>query len=185
MTVEFVPFQKIGRLRRSMVVTEKIDGTNAQVLITDDGDVFAGSRNRWLTLEADNFGFARWVEGNRQELLGLGAGRHFGEWWGQGIQRGYGLKEKRFSLFNTHRWNSHHPAPACCHVVPVLNDCGFDTAAIAATMSALAEAGSSAAPGFMKPEGIVIYHRQTGSLFKQTFEHDDEGKGREPVLAAA
>ncbi len=64
--------------------------------------MFIGSRTRWITAQDDNHGFARWVEGNKQELLKLGAGRHFGEWWGSGIQRGYGLQkgEKRFSLFN-------------------------------------------------------------------------------------
>ena len=34
---EFQPFPKIPRLSREIVITEKIDGTNAQILITDDG----------------------------------------------------------------------------------------------------------------------------------------------------
>jgi hypothetical protein len=78
------------------------------------------SRSRWITPDDDNFGFAAWVEANRDELLTLGPGRHFGEWWGSGIQRGYGLPkgEKRFSLFNVSRWGESRPA--CCHVVPVL-----------------------------------------------------------------
>ena len=49
--IEFVGFNKIPRLTRGCVVTEKIDGTNAQVFIPDDlSVVLAGSRNRWITI---------------------------------------------------------------------------------------------------------------------------------------
>jgi hypothetical protein len=34
----------------------------------------------------------------------LGAGRHFGEWWGAGVQRRYGQTAKRFSLFNVSKY---------------------------------------------------------------------------------
>ena len=98
----FEAFPKIARLSREIVITEKIDGTNAQIYITEDGKIQAGSRNRIITPEQDNFGFARWVEENHEDLLLLGEGRHFGEWWGQGIQRRYNLEEKRFSLFNSY-----------------------------------------------------------------------------------
>src|SRR5881628_1543667 len=68
----FQAFPKIARLSREIVVTEKIDGTNAQVFISDDlSEVVAGSRNRWLAVGADNFGFAAWVASNRDELLKL------------------------------------------------------------------------------------------------------------------
>ena len=43
---EFVPFPKIPRLHKECIVTEKIDGTNGIIYITDDGDMFIGSRNR-------------------------------------------------------------------------------------------------------------------------------------------
>ena len=59
-----------------------------------------------LDLVIAAFGFARWVETNRERLITLlGPGLHFGEWWGSGIQRGYGLTkgDKRFSLFNVER----------------------------------------------------------------------------------
>ena len=36
--------------------------------------------------------------------------------------------------------------------------------------------GSYASPGFMSPEGIVIYHTQANFLFKKTFTKDAEGK---------
>lgn len=166
----------MARLSREVIVTEKIDGTNAQVFISDDlTEVRAGSRTRWITPEDDNFGFAAWVERNRDELLQLGPGRHFGEWWGQGIQRKYDMPEKRFSLFNVARWAE--ARPACCHVVPVLYQGLFDTAEINFALAQLASFGSVAAPGFMKPEGIVAFHVAGNVGFKKTIEKDDKPKG--------
>lgn len=175
--IPFIEFQKIGRLKRGCVVTEKIDGTNAQVHITEDGRMLVGSRTRWITPEADNYGFARWCAENRDELMKLGPGSHFGEWWGQGIQRRYGLAEKRFSLFNTARWTDDAARPACCHVVPVLYVGDFDTLAIDNCLGPLRSSGSVAAPGFMQPEGVVVYHVATRTLFKRTLEKDEEPKG--------
>jgi hypothetical protein len=88
--MEFTEFPKMARLTREVIVTEKIDGTNAQIFIGEDGTIMAGSRTRWITPQDDNFGFAGWVDAHRDELLTLGPGRHFGEWWGAGIQRRYG-----------------------------------------------------------------------------------------------
>lgn len=132
--MDFVGFPKVPRLSRQVVVTEKIDGTNASVFIqkltqTEDGSsalvlpedqatmvatcyapdgsaygIWAGSRTRWVTPKSDNYGFAAWVEDHHLELAGLGPGHHFGEWWGKDIQRNYGLNERRFSLFNVSRW---------------------------------------------------------------------------------
>jgi hypothetical protein len=103
--MDFTGFPKIARFNREVIVTEKIDGTNAQIHIDDTGAVLtAGSRNKWITPTDDNAGFARWASENTAELLRLGPGSHFGEWWGAGIQRRYGLTEKRFSLFNVSRW---------------------------------------------------------------------------------
>lgn len=174
---EFQEFPKIHRLFREIVVTEKIDGTNAQVAITDDGQIRAGSRNRWLTPTEDNHGFARWVEEHAEELRALGTGRHFGEWWGGSIQRGYGLKEKRFSLFNVSRWFDDAVRPKCCHVVPVLYAGGFNADAIAETTRALSRAGSRAAPGFMNPEGVVIFHVPSQHLYKWTAGGDGHKGG--------
>lgn len=164
-------FPKIPRLSREIVITEKIDGTNGLIHVTDYGDIFVGSKSRWLTLENDNHGFFKWVMENVGLLMDLGPGYHYGEWWGQGIQRGYGLKEKRFSLFNLKRWGESRPE--CCEVVPVLYRGEFTTDAIEQTMKTLAYSGSIAAPGFMKPEGVVIYHTAANALFKKTFENDD------------
>ena len=194
MTVEFNGFPKMARLSREIIVTEKIDGTNAQIFITDDGAIMAGSRTRWITPADDNFGFAAWVEEHREELAGLGPGRHFGEWWGRGINRGYGLSERRFSLFNVQRWALHGTEPAtiqtadprvtrtqdvlppCCGLVPVLYRGAFDTAAVDAALLSLKIAGSAAAPGFRDPEGVVVFHTAGNVGFKKTLKADDVPK---------
>lgn len=185
--VRFTPFPKIGRLEKDMVVTEKIDGTNAAVVVTEDGLVYAQSRTRVITPEADNFGFAAWVADHADDLrYGLGEGVHFGEWWGNGIQRGYGLPkgEKRFSLFNTNRWSSemnetlpkrglesYSPDTTCiecpaCHVVPLLDISTFSTPYAHRLYDDLKLRGSFAEPGFENPEGIVIFHTAQGHLYK-------------------
>lgn len=177
---EFVGFQKIARLSREIIITEKIDGTNGCIYIGEDGEFLVGSRTRWITPEQDNHGFARWAFEHKDELvLGLGHGRHYGEWWGSGIQRGYDLPkgEKRFSLFNVRRWDV-VTCPPCCHVVPILYNGVFSTEVIQNCLANLALDGSKAAPGFMKPEGVVIYHTAANMMFKKTIEKDEEPKGK-------
>lgn len=191
----FEAFPKIGRLSQKAIVTEKIDGTNGQISIAGPDDyhtdnataltmkeidgvpyqLYAGSRNRWLdtSSKGDNFGFAKWVLENADELIKLGPGRHYGEWWGPGIgPRKYPVSDKRFSLFNSARWGAHNPnTPACCLVVPVLGSYSLDS--VDDAMVLLAREGSLAVPGFMDPEGIIIYHDRV--MYKKTFKHD-EGK---------
>ena len=187
---DFEPFPKIARLKRGIVVTEKIDGTNAQIAIFHEptgvatgsirvGEylVMAGSRKRWITSDDDNFGFARWVEENATQLVKLGEGRHFGEWWGSGIQRQYGLDEKRFSLFNVGRWTDADEFPECCSLTPVLYDGPWSDEAIEGCLRGLRFGGSVAAPGFTDPEGVVVFHKASRQLFKVTLENDDAPKG--------
>lgn len=172
--MNFESFEKIARLNREIVVTEKIDGTNAQVLVTPEGQVIAGSRNRWITTEADNFGFARWVENNSESLKTLGEGRHFGEWWGSGIQRRYGKSEKTFSLFNTSKWAEERPE--CCSVVPILYQGAFCQNAIDDCIEDLRYTGSVASPGYMRPEGVIVWHTAARQYFKITLEKDEVPK---------
>lgn len=40
----FQEFPKMARLSRECVITEKIDGTNAQILVTPEGGMLTGSR---------------------------------------------------------------------------------------------------------------------------------------------
>lgn len=188
--VEFVAFPKIPRLKRNCVISEKIDGTNAAVRIANEdgadcigsaGDKFlyAQSRARMITPEKDNFGFAAWAAKHVDELVLLGEGLHFGEWWGPGIQRGYGLAEKRFSLFNTSRWSNNPDRPPCCHVVPILYGGIFTTTIVDEVLVSLREIGSRCSPGFMRPEGVVVYQVAAGQYFKRTLENDEAPKGQE------
>lgn len=177
---EFHEFVKIPRLYRECTITEKIDGMNACILIGSDGEFLTGTRSRWITPETDNFGFSKWAHKHRAELaVGLGVGLHYGEWWGAGIQRRYGLDHKRFSLFNTHLWNDDAVRPPCCHVVPTLYRGLFTTSQVEGEMQSLATLGSKAAPGFMKPEGVVVWHDAAQAYFKTTIEKDAEWKGRQ------
>ena len=199
----FEEFDKIARLSRECVVTEKIDGTNGCVYIADDAQpitllagrvvpFMVGSRTRWISRwifpEADNYGFARWAYEHAAEMLTLGPGRHFGEWWGQGIQRNYSQTRKRFSLFNVARWADERDRdkfpterPACCDVVPILYRGPFDEygvmKGVKQAMARLQSEGSAAAPGFMRPEGVVVWHEAARILFKKTLEKDESPKG--------
>lgn len=169
--MDFQDFGKMGRFSRDVVITEKLDGTNAQIAIGEDGSFQTGSRNRWITPGDDNYGFAKWAEEHREELMQLGPGRHFGEWWGQGVGRKYDMAEKRFSLFNVGRWNADN-IPACCHVVPIVLTGVCSDHTVEAALDHLRVHGSVAAPGFMRPEGIIIYHTAAKVSFKKTLEDD-------------
>ena len=172
----FMKMPKIARLSREIVITEKIDGTNGQIYINGDGELFTGSKNIWITPQNDNYGFAKWCQDNKEELLKLGVGHHYGEWWGQGIQRKYGLTEKRFSLFNSFRWADNTIRPKCCHVVPTLFQGSFHSYYITTALEKLRLNGSLAAPMFMRPEGIIIYHTAARMYFKKTLLNDDKPK---------
>jgi hypothetical protein len=221
-TPGFTPFPKLARLNRDITITEKLDGTNAAVVIVEmqwgaaivtdhnriaitlgsetpeldeygvplhEYHVYAQSRSRFITpgKSTDNYGFAGWVKGNAAALVEiLGPGTHFGEWWGAGIQRGYGLtgNDKRFSLFNTGRWDAtefefgglHGGRIPGLSVVPTLYAGPFSQRAIEGAMLGLRVIGSHAAPGFLAPEGIVIYHEAARQSFKVTLEGDDAPK---------
>ena len=192
--MDFKEFPKISRLSRDIVITEKLDGTNAQVFIQEipkgggmlenapiietvgNLALYAGSRTKWITPEDDNYGFARWVKENAGQLAELGVGAHFGEWWGQGIQRRYNAPKKAWSLFNVHKWAE--VRPACCDVVPLLYRGMMDTGIIEHCLDTLRLEGSKASPGFMNPEGVVIFHTASGHLYKKTIEKDEEYKSK-------
>jgi hypothetical protein len=90
-------------------------------------------------------------------------------------KRRYGLEEKRFSLFNANRWNAENPAPSCCHVVPILKRGGMQD--IEPTLESLRTLGSVAKPGWMTPEGIVVWHSQSKQYYKVLLENDELPKG--------
>ncbi len=222
----FREFPKVARLSRECLISEKIDGTNTQVFVwdelhslpapegevttsispppadvpwiwTDEGiHVAVGSRTKWITPTDDNHGFAKWALAHAAELVTLGHGRHYGEYWGSGINRGYGLPkgEKRLSLFNVARWCLHGQTPQriptadprvekwqdmlppCVGLVPLLYRGIFTTDACEQAIAELRLFGSKASPGFAKPEGIVCWHTAANMGFKKTLEKDETPK---------
>lgn len=215
--IEFQAWPKTPRLSNGGVtVTEKIDGTNACVIImpvdidapgyqkdpmtalggwqeNNNHLVGAQSRKRLIRPNAlggpDNAGFAAWVWSHANELVDLlGPGRHFGEWWGQGIQRRYGMDHKVFSLFNEYKWNKiaeqredWRPRAQAIHmdIVPLLYQGRFSDVAIEDTLSVLREHGSFAplkwGKSGQKAEGVII-RLPGGQLFKAFVEDDDVPK---------
>jgi len=183
--IEFKHWPKIIRIenKRKPIFTEKIDGTNACIAIhplspenedhnaiTTVGDgiinpklgIWAQSRNHFLSPNNDNYGFAKWVEDNKEDLITLGPGHHYGEWWGRGIGRNYGQTERFFSLFNIFKWGSHNSnTPKCCNIVPIIR-----ANTIEDVVAELRFFGSKAVPGWMKPEGAVMYEPDAGPYFK-------------------
>jgi len=208
--VEFQAWPKTSRFFRDIVITEKIDGTNAAVQIIksdnlthwkhEDGTrtffdpqpldgvmlggehyvVYAQSRNKLIFPGQDNYGFAGWVQANAAQLVEfLGEGTHFGEWWGSGIQRGYGLTkgEKHFSLFNTHRFHDIQAvSDDLVRCVPILYTGPLEQKLITGALEHLQTYGSVAAPAFPKPEGICIYHTASRLVQKVTLDNNDAGK---------
>lgn len=65
---------------------------------------------------------------------------------------------------------------AGCSVVPVLYQGPLSEEVISEALHTLEINGSVVAPGFMQPEGVVIYNPGIRSLFKKTFG-SDEHKG--------
>jgi len=199
--VNYPEMEKIPRWNREVVITEKVDGTNGLIgvvhidspesaaighqkyalgyspFIEEEYVVFAGSKSRWLTLGEDNFGFARFVQERVADIVFLlGPGVHRGEFYGKGIQRGYGLDHRRFALFNVNKWHGKELPPEF-DVVPVL--AAYDRPTnFSYELEKLAVNGSKIAPGFDRPEGIVIYHTAGNALFKATILKDDQPKGK-------
>lgn len=188
--MEFKAFDKIEQLKKVfMHITQKIHGTNAQILIypvykdgkAPDGgsseevshyDLICGSRNRWIYPGDDNYGFAAHVHAHKGEFIAkLGPGRHYGEWAGLGINSGEGMADKVFLLFDFWRYPPERPLPPKCGTVPLLYSGPLDLAKIEEVMNDLKTNGSKLVPGFMRPEGVVI--STMGTRFKKVFQAEE------------
>lgn len=150
------------------------DFSNRASVLSESIEVKAGSRTRWITPLDDNYGFAQYVEANKQEIIEkLGIGRHFGEWAGPGINSGEGLTQKTFILFDWWKFPPERPLPPQMAVVPVLYNGAVDFSKIDEAMSDLKANGSKLVPGFTRPEGIVI--QTLGTRVKKVFEAEETG----------
>lgn len=188
---EFKSFDEIKRWSKPrIVITQKIHGSNAQILIYQDEagalQLKSGSRERWLFpgKTTDNYGFAAFVESHKQEFIDkLGLGRHYGEWAGPGVNSGEGLTVKTFVLFN-HGRPYPNGLPPSTVLVPVLYDSNSELepelssrpdisadTIVNWVMTKLQLVGSSLAPGFMRPEGIVI--ELNGKRYKKVFKPEE------------
>jgi hypothetical protein len=180
-TAEFEAWPKIPRDYGEIItITEKLDGTNACIVIEDNVITGVQSRKRMIQVGDDNYGFAAWVDENSEELLKLGDGRHFGEWIGGKIQSNpYDVTEKRFYMFNSARWGAHNPnTPKCCHVVPVLYSGPISSTIIEQVFEELKTNGSNVETGENYKgyvEGIIVYYNKTRRMTKDTYEYR-EGK---------
>ena len=173
---EFQEWPKIPRaVLGNVVITEKMDGTNACVIIENGEIIGVQSRNRMLNIgkENDNYGFAQYVWDNKEKFLELGEGRHYGEWCGLGIQGNpHCFPEKRFYLFNTRRWGVHHLPPEGIYVVPVLYQGEYSNSVVDTVMNNLKT--TSEASGYVA-EGCVVYFPKLDAMEKHTFKYS-EGK---------
>lgn len=174
--MEFKSFDKISKFTGiAMTITQKIHGTNAQIRIYEQDGVIkcqASSRTRDIFVGDDNYGFARYVKDNEAEIIEkLGPGTHFGEWAGPGINSGEGLTEKTFVIFNHYRFPPERPLPKQMVVVPVLYHGKYDDNAVNEVMQKLKTEGSVLAPGFMRPEGVVI--EVAGKKYKKVFDAEE------------
>jgi hypothetical protein len=177
MSFEFQPWPKIERLKKNIVtITEKIDGTNACVVVKDGKVVGAQSRKKIITREDDNFGFANWVWDNAEQLATLGEGYHFGEWAGPGIQKNpHLLDKKRFFLFDTRRWDyiEHCPAHAICGIVPKFY-VGEYISPDGYTKDWLNECGVAQGNHEANPEGIMYYFHAFRTHIKAPIRESDK-----------
>lgn len=152
----------------SIVITEKIDGTNACIIV-DEGKVLGiQSRKRLITPDKDNMGFASWVTEHEEQLATLGTGYHFGEWAGPGIQKNpLGLEQKEFFLFNPFRhneeyfnWLNPQLSRGKVQSVPLLYQGKYTPGIVESTFEEL-DANTE-----YKPEGVMIYFPKADSYIK-------------------
>jgi len=167
---EFKAWPKIPRPKGNMItISEKMDGTNACIIIQEGVITGVQSRNRMIMVGDDNMGFASYVEANKEELTQLGDGYHYGEWVGPGIQKNpHKLIEKTFFLFNTFR--PPETLTGCVKVVSVLYQGPYDEDEI---NKAYNELWSKASECKYTPEGIIVYSHNSRSYVKHTYANQD------------
>lgn len=160
----FKKYSKIPRPDNVKVrITQKVDGTNGQIVINDNGDMIVASKNRVLTdVKCDNHGFLAWTLANKDVLVQfLGVGRHYGEWCGPGINSGEGLTEKTFVLFDYWKYKDQEMPLTSLRHVPIIYDGTLDQILHTPFLDGLRTVfqldGSRLVEGFTPVEGIVLH----------------------------
>lgn len=178
-SVEFQSWPKIPRaVLGDCVMTMKMDGTNACVIIEEGKVVGIQSRKRMINVgkDSDNYGFASYVVQNMDKFLELGEGKHYGEWAGLGIQKNpHNLENKQFFLFDTRRWGPHNKPPEGINVVEVLYQGEYTRSTVDDVMYNLRTRAHN--EGWVA-EGIVVYFPKLQAMEKHTFEYS-KGKWTE------
>ena len=194
---EFSPWPKTKHIDKCMtvMVTEKIDGTNACIVFEEDGTMFVQSRNRIITPSQDNAGFAKWAQQHRDELFHiLGTGRHYGEWWGKGIGRKYDMQHNVFSLFNVNKFYKTEAdgldsmstragetsIDEQISAVPKVYYGDYGSIEMVNAIENLRLGASLAAKEhgitYANPEGVCIYFREFDKVAKLVFAHPGKHK---------
>ena len=191
--MSYPSFSSIERLENLYChITEKVDGTNGLIYIGDKYEAYYpyelirfGSRNRWITTEDDNCGFANFFSQYKAELddiidlIRLEKGevekgyssQIYGEWFGKGIQRGYNLEAKFFMPFSEYFATKMIDAGIAHIKMPVTLYSGkFSVEILEGCMNKLKDEGSQVVPGYNRPEGVVVYFPKHNFRLKETFE---------------
>lgn len=182
---DFTRYPKIPRYENeTWTISEKIDGSNGVIYIPevreddiiDRDEILAGSRTQWLGdrdrkgRELDNHGFWAWVKTNWVELVKLGPGMHHGEWYGEKINRNYGLKQKKFMLFNNKRYRkADFDLPNCVELETVVAD-NVEFKDLQSRIELLSDmlesTGSFHVQGFKPAEGFILRSSLRNTLYK-------------------
>jgi len=110
--------------------TVKVHGTNAGINIKKNS-VTAQSRNRSISIDDDNAGFASFVEENKDKFASLSGNicedetlTIFGEWCGGNIQKCVGVTgmPKSFIVFGVQIFNDNEEGFIDCDIDHVIND---------------------------------------------------------------
>lgn len=186
---KFVAYPKTRRLEdETVTISEKVDGTNGVLFIhkphlcdvlngsTDAPYILAGCRSRWLkdddTKSWDNHGFGKWVAENAQALHALPEGFHYGEWYGKGINHGYGMKERRFMLFNRKRYENLTYLPKCVELETIIED-DVPVAELSSVIDRIKNKatvnGSFHIPESGMVEGLIMRFKLSARVYKEVW----------------
>ena len=184
------------------VISEKIDGTNGLIEIQNKANnsntgsmiVKFGSRNRYISFSDDNAGFANFFRHYEKKFKNMAKEiiassynedsqtdeiptenyplRIYGEWFGKGIQRGYGLDDKYFMPFSSFYAEHMIKAGIPNIMMPNIMYTGkFSLEVVDNCMNCLTSGSfHNLITNYDNPEGIVIYFPKYNFRLKQTFE---------------